>query len=156
MKTNYFLILQWFYKAQTVTPLFLFEAIGAKRKSSRKRKTPMRLRARDCRFLKKAPQKLFCRLRCEHTFKHQFICHPKPTTRCLAEEWDAWHYVRTNNRALTFCPRGLPRKHQFITQFLLSTQKRLSHRQPFDFIILVPQFVLRRKRRLPRRGRGNG
>ena len=23
-------------------------------------------------------------------------------------------YVRTNNRALTFCPRGLPRKHQFI------------------------------------------
>ena len=66
MKTNYFLILQWFYKAQTVTPLFLFEAIGAKRKSSGKRKTPMRLRARDCRFLKKAPQKLFCRVRCEH------------------------------------------------------------------------------------------
>ena len=26
----------------------------------------MRLRARDCRFLKKAPQKLFCRVRCEH------------------------------------------------------------------------------------------
>ena len=54
-------ISQPFYKAQTVTPLFLFDAKGAKRKSSRKRKTPMRLRARDCRFLKKAPQKLLAR-----------------------------------------------------------------------------------------------
>ena len=36
------------------------------------------------------------------TFKHQFICHPKPTTRCLAEEWDAWRFVRTNNGALTY------------------------------------------------------
>jgi len=50
-------------------------------------------------------------------FAHRLLCNPpdssnlKSTTRCLSEEWDARHNVRTNNRALTFCPRRRGGKH---------------------------------------------